>query len=88
MLLALKINISPLLLFLCEKLRDQTINLGLSNMLESCHLPPNQIRDFSLNPPSHSRMSVYVGTAGLRSQTEMLYPISAFARRNKTCHYS
>jgi hypothetical protein len=38
MLLALKINISPLLLFLCEKLQEiKLFNLGLSNMLVFYH---------------------------------------------------
>lgn len=72
MLLALKINISPLHLFLCEKLREIKL---LTWVFPTCLHPvissPNQIWDFSCSPsPSHSRMSVYVGTTMLGSQAE------------------
>lgn len=76
MLLALKINISPLLLFLCEKLREVKL---LTWVFPTRSHPvivssPGRIWDFSCSPPSRSTMPVFVGTAGLRSQAEM--PVS------------
>lgn len=72
MLLALKINISPLLLLLCEKLREiKLLTWAFPTRSHPVIFSPNPIPDFSCSPPlSHSRMSVYVGTTGLRSREE------------------
>lgn len=60
MLLALKINISPLLLFLCEKLREiKLLTWAFPTRLHPVNFSPSQIPDFSCNHSlSHSRMSM------------------------------